>query len=83
MGCDLCGLSFPVSMVGGEDVCEIFGGFDLLLGLDCGVGHSGEGVGLWWLREGLVEGCSGLFLRKNNNKIIIIIINENITINHM
>ena len=62
MGCDLCGLSFPVSMVGCEDVCEIFGEFDLLLGLDCG-------VGLWWPREGLVEGCSGFFLRKNNNKI--------------
>ena len=39
-------MSFPVGMVGYEDVCEIFGGFDLLLGLDCGVGHGGEGVGL-------------------------------------
>jgi hypothetical protein len=37
-----------VCMVGCEDVCEISGGFDLLLGLDCGVGHGGEGVGLWW-----------------------------------
>ena len=32
-----------MGMVGCEDVCKIFGGFDLLLGLDCGVVHSGEG----------------------------------------
>jgi hypothetical protein len=59
VGVDGCGLlvrrlsvSFPVGMVGCEDVCEIFGECDLLLGLDCGVGHGGEGVGLWWSGEG-------------------------------
>ena len=39
-----------MGMVGCEDVCEISGEFDLLLGLDCRVGHDGEGVGLWWGR---------------------------------
>ena len=34
--------------MGCEDVCEISGGFDLLLGLDCRVGHGGKRVGLWW-----------------------------------
>uniref|UniRef100_A0A2N9F2V3 Uncharacterized protein n=1 Tax=Fagus sylvatica TaxID=28930 RepID=A0A2N9F2V3_FAGSY len=41
-------VSFPVGMLGCEDVCEISGEFDLLLGLDCRVGHGGEGVDLWW-----------------------------------
>ena len=73
-------VSFSVGMVGCEDVCEIFGEFDLLLGLDCGVGHGGEGVGLWWPGEGLVERGVPVIKCKI---IIIIIINENIFVNHM
>ena len=44
-------VSFLVGMVGCEDVSEISDECDLLLGVDCGVGHSVEGVGLWWSRE--------------------------------
>ena len=43
-------MSFPVGMLDCEDVYEISNEFDLLLGLDCRVGHDGEGVGLWWGR---------------------------------
>ena len=76
-------VSFPVAMLGCEDVCEISGEFDLLLELDCRVGHGGEGVDLWW-GEGLVERDGPVVKCKiinnnNNNKII----NENISINHM
>jgi hypothetical protein len=45
-------VSFLVGMVGCEDVCEISSECDLLLGLDCGVGHGGKGLGLWWSGEG-------------------------------
>jgi hypothetical protein len=44
-----------MGMVGCEDVCKFFDGFDLLLGLDCGVGHSGEGGGYVVAKGGLVE----------------------------
>ncbi len=64
-----------MGMVGCEDVCEISGECDLLLGLDCGVGHGGEGVGLWWSGEGWWR---GVLIINNNNKI-----NENILVNHM
>uniref|UniRef100_A0A2N9I1B2 Transmembrane protein n=1 Tax=Fagus sylvatica TaxID=28930 RepID=A0A2N9I1B2_FAGSY len=47
-------VSFPVGMVGCEDVCEISGECDLLLGLDCGGGWVYGGQG----RVG-GEGCSG------------------------
>ena len=68
-------VSFPVGMVGCEDVCEISDEFDLLLGLDCGVGHDGERVGLWWPGKGLGERGAPVIKCK--------IINENISINHM
>jgi hypothetical protein len=52
-------VSFPVGMVGCEDVCEIFGECDLLLGLDCGWVTVEKG----WVYggQGRVggEGCSG------------------------
>jgi hypothetical protein len=53
-----------VGMVGCENVCEIFDEFDLLLGLDCGVGHVREGVGLWWSREGWWRGVFRLLNAK-------------------
>jgi hypothetical protein len=76
-------VSFPVGILGCEDVCEISDEFDLLLGLDCRVGHDEERVGLWW-GEGLVERGGPVVKCKiinnnNNNKII----NENISIHHI
>jgi hypothetical protein len=76
-------VSFSVVILSCEDVCEISSEFDLLLGLDCKVGHDGEGAGLWW-GEGLVEKGGPVVKCKiinnnNNNKII----NENISINNM